>query len=73
MGKNERMKEWGRSSLLTLVIGEQVPVNRRKISQNFSPAGVTSDRDQTSAGPESAGYDPASAGVPDPVDSDSCS
>jgi hypothetical protein len=27
---------------LTLVIGEEVPVKRRKISQNFSPAGVTS-------------------------------
>jgi len=32
----------GQSSLLTLVVGEEVPVNRRKISQKFSPAGVTS-------------------------------
>jgi hypothetical protein len=32
----------GQSSLLTLVVGEEVPVNRCKISQNFSPAGVTS-------------------------------
>jgi hypothetical protein len=36
---------WGQSSLLTLVIGEQVPVNRRKIPQNFSPAGVRSPRE----------------------------
>src|SRR6266550_440652 len=50
--------EWGRSSLLTLVIGEQVPVNRRKISQNFSPA----------ARAESAGYDKK---IPDPADSGS--
>jgi hypothetical protein len=35
-------KECGQSSLLTLVIGEEVPVNRRKISQNFSPARLTS-------------------------------
>jgi hypothetical protein len=27
---------------LTLVVGEEVPVNRCKISQNFSPADVTS-------------------------------
>jgi len=26
---------------LTLVVGEEVPVNRCKISQNFSPAGVS--------------------------------
>jgi len=32
--------EWGQSSLLTLVVGEEVPVNRCKISQNFSPTAV---------------------------------
>jgi len=30
------------SSLLTPVMRERVPVNCRSISQNFSPAGVTS-------------------------------
>ena len=32
----------GRSSLLTPVMRERVPVNCCRISQNFSPAGVTS-------------------------------
>ena len=38
---NER-KEWGQSSLLTPVMRERVPVNRRRISQNFSAAGLSS-------------------------------
>src|SRR6266568_1632133 len=39
--KNGR-KEWGQSSLLTLLMRERAPANCRKISQDFSPAGVTS-------------------------------
>src|SRR5437867_10906613 len=40
------LRDWGQSSLLTLVIGEEVPVSRRKISQSFPRARVRSDRDQ---------------------------
>jgi len=61
---------WGQSSLLTFVIRERVLLNCRRILQNFSRAGVRSDRHQTSAGAESAGYDKK---VPDAVDSGSCS
>jgi hypothetical protein len=44
-----RESDWGvrlraRTALLTLVVGEEVPVNRCRISQNLSPAGVRSDR-----------------------------
>jgi hypothetical protein len=35
-------KEQGRSSLLTLVIDGEMPVNWRRISRNFFPAGITS-------------------------------
>jgi hypothetical protein len=38
----ERNREWGQSSLLTLVMRERLPVSYRRISQNLSPAGVTS-------------------------------
>jgi hypothetical protein len=40
--ERERREGMGESSLLTLVMREQVPVNCRRISQNLSPAGVTS-------------------------------
>jgi NAD(P)-dependent dehydrogenase (short-subunit alcohol dehydrogenase family) len=35
-------QEKGQSSFLTLVIDEEMPVNWRRIPQNFPPAGVTS-------------------------------